>query len=173
MTGPLLRIDVQGRNGLSLRDYWSNGPQALLGMQVAGFPNLFLVSGPFSPSVLAVMTIGIEQQVDWIMECLAHMRETGLGAVEATPAAQSEWMEHTQGLVRDTLRVKYDSWYLGANIPGKPRVFMVYTGGLGAYKQRCDATASDGYRGFEFSALAEGTAYDGNSDASHRVSAAP
>ena len=131
MTGPLLRIDLEGRNGLSLRDYWSNGPQALLGMQVAGFPNLFLVSGPFSPSVLAVMTIGIEQQVDWIADCLVHMREPASAPSRRHQRPNPSGWSTPRDLVRDTLRVKYDSWYLGANIPGKPRVFMVYTGGLG------------------------------------------
>jgi len=98
------------------------------------------------------------------------MRDARLGAVEATPAAQSEWLEHTQALVRGTLRAKYDSWYLGANIPGKPRVFMIYTGGLGSYKDHCDSAATDGYRGFEFTPLAEG-ASDSASGVSHRAAA--
>ncbi len=151
MTGPLLQIDIRGRNGLSLREAWQAGPRTLLGLEVAGFPNLLMVSGPLSPSVLAVMTIGIEQQVDWIADCLLYMRSQGLDSIEANATAQDEWVEHTQDFVRGTMRMRVDSWYVGANIPGKPRVFMVYTGGLGTYKGHCDEAAAHGYAGFEFS----------------------
>lgn len=150
MTGPLLQIDIQGREGISLRDTWKDGPRTLLGFQVAGFPNLFMVSGPLSPSVLSVMTIGIEQQVDWIADCLVYMRDRDLATIEADTDAQNEWVDHTQDLVRGTMRMKVDSWYLGANIPGKPRVFMVYTGGFGVYTARCNEAAANGYTGFDF-----------------------
>ena len=148
MTGPLLRIAVQGRNGLTLHDAWKDGPRTLLGLQVAGFPNLFIVSGPLSPSVLSTMTLGIEQQVDWIADCLVYMRAHHLDDIEATGEAQDSWVDETQELVRGSMRVKFDSWYVGANIPGKPRVFMIYTGGFGRYKARCDQAAGNGYEGF-------------------------
>jgi cyclohexanone monooxygenase len=153
VTGPLMRIDIRGRNGLELRDVWKDGPRTYLGLQVAGFPNLFTITGPLSPSVLASMMMAIEQHVDWVADCLVHMREHQLDTIEAIEEAQDAWGQHAQEVVQDTVFVKANSWYLGANIPGKPRVFMPYVAGLGHYKERCDEVVANGYEGFELRKL--------------------
>ena len=150
MTGPLMAIDIRGRNGVALRDKWAMGPRSYLGLAVAGFPNLFTITGPFSPSVLANMPTAIEQHVDWIAECLDHMRAHAYSAVEAVVGAEDSWVEHTAALANGTLYVKANSWYLGANIPGKPREFSVYLGGFGNYRERCNQIAQSGYEGFTF-----------------------
>ena len=148
MTGALLAIDVEGRDGLRLADAWADGPRTYLGLAVAGFPNLFLVTGPGSPGVLSNMVVSIEQHVDWIADCLAHLRAHDLVTVEALPAAQEAWTEHVAALAAPTLYPKAASWYLGANVPGKPRVFMPYVDGCGNYRRACDEVVRDGYRGF-------------------------
>jgi len=152
MTGAATRIDLRGRGGRLLREEWAAGPRSYLGLQSAGFPNLFTVTGPGSPSVLANVVVGIEQHVEWITDCMAHMREVGLVEVEPTVAAQDAWVEHVNELAAGTMMVSpaCSSWYLGANIPGKPRVFMPYAGGLNRYIAECDAVVADGYRGFVF-----------------------
>jgi cation diffusion facilitator CzcD-associated flavoprotein CzcO len=154
MTGALLKIDIRGRDGLSLRDKWSDGPRSYLGLQVAGFPNLFTITGPGSPSVLSNMPVSIEQHVEWIADCIAHLREMGgaTATIEATPSAEDAWVDHVAEIAGFTLFSKANSWYLGANIPGKTRVFMPYVGGVAMYRQRCDAVAADGYEGFAISA---------------------
>jgi cation diffusion facilitator CzcD-associated flavoprotein CzcO len=149
MTGPLLRMDISGRGGLSLKEAWRNGPLTYLGLQVAGFPNLFTVTGPGSPSVLCNMPVAIEQHVEWITDCIAHMREHGIDSIEATPEAMDRWNAHVNAVADATLLPQVEhSWYLGANVPGKPRVFMPYAGGMTRYRAICDEIAAKGYEGF-------------------------
>jgi cyclohexanone monooxygenase len=150
MTGSLLKIDVRGRGGRALKDAWHSGPRSYLGLQVAGFPNMFTITGPGSPSVLANMPIAIEQHVEWIGECIAYMRDNDFDVVEPTEEAQEAWVEHVRQVAEVTLFPKANSWYLGANIPGKARVFMPYVGGFAPYRRRCDEIAAGGYEGFEF-----------------------
>ncbi|HEY4166517.1 MAG TPA: NAD(P)/FAD-dependent oxidoreductase [Reyranella sp.] len=148
MTGALLRIDIRGRGGVALKDKWSEGPKAYLGLTMAGFPNLFTVTGPGSPSVLTNMLPSIEQHVDWIADCLAALRDKGAAVIEAEKQAEEDWVGHVGSVADNTLRSTCSSWYVGANIPGKPRVFMPYIGGLPAYIERCEAIVAGGYEGF-------------------------
>ena len=148
MTGPLLSIDIRGVGGKTLKEAWVAGPTTFLGLSVAGFPNLFIVAGPGSPSVLTNMIMAIEQHVDWIAEFLAYLRDRGAQTAEAKPDAQAEWVHHVNAAAQATLFTKAGSWYMGANIEGKPRVFMPYCGGLGAYSQHCARVAASGYEGF-------------------------
>jgi cyclohexanone monooxygenase len=151
MTGALLGVDIQGRGGRTLRDKWAEGPRTYLGLMVAGFPNLFAITGPGSPSVLSNMMVSIEQHVDWIADCLAHLRAHGRAAIEATVEAEDRWVAHVNEVGHATLYPRANSWYMGANIPGKPRIFMPYIGGVGAYRQICDGVAAKGYEGFTLS----------------------
>jgi cyclohexanone monooxygenase len=123
-----------------------------LGIQVAGFPNMFVITGPGSPSVLTNMPLAIEQHVDWIGDCISYLRQQGLTRVEATEEAEEAWVDNVRGVAERTLYPQANSWYLGANIPGKKRVFMPYVGGFAPYRKRCDAVAANGYEGFAFSA---------------------
>ena len=148
MTGPLLRIGITGRAGRRLSVLWEAGPRSYLGLMVAGFPNLFTVTGPGSPSVLSNMIVSIEQHVDWITACLQHMRDAGQAVIEPDEAAQDAWVAHVNEVAHRTLYPHANSWYMGANVPGKPRVFMPYIGGVGVYRDRCDAVAAAGYEGF-------------------------
>ena len=149
MTGPLLKIDIRGRDGLTLREAWAAGPTTYLGLQVPGFPNLFTVTGPGSPSVLTNMPVAIEQHVEWITGCIAYMRETGIERCEAQAEAAQRWGERVDRAANKTLLpLATHSWYLGANVPGKPRVFMPYAGGLERYRAICDDVAARGYEGF-------------------------
>ena len=148
MTGPLLGPCITGRDDLTLREAWAAGPRAYLGIAVAGFPNLFTITGPGSPSVLSNMILSIEQHVDWVADCIAHVRGPGLRTIEATTDAQSFWVDHVNEVASFTLYPTADSWYMGANVPGKPRVFMPYIGGVAYYREVCDDVAADGYRGF-------------------------
>jgi cation diffusion facilitator CzcD-associated flavoprotein CzcO len=148
LTGALNAIDIKGRNGVALASQWSAGPRNYLGLAMAGFPNLFTITGPLSPSVLSNMVVSIEQHVDWITDCIAHLRSAGYTAIEATEAAQDEWVQHVADVGSFTLFPQADSWYTGANVPGKPRVFMPYIGGVGEFRQKCDAVAANGYEGF-------------------------
>jgi cation diffusion facilitator CzcD-associated flavoprotein CzcO len=148
MTGSLLEIDIRGRGGASLAGKWSAGPRTYLGLCVAGFPNLFMVTGPGSPSVLSNMVISIEQHVDWIADCLAHLASRGLDRIEASAHAEDSWVRHVNELADATLYPRAASWYVGANIPGKPRVFMPYVGGCGNYRRECEEIAGRGYEGF-------------------------
>ncbi len=155
MTGPFLRIDIKGRDGLSLREAWKAGPRTYLGLQVAGFPNLFTITGPGSPSVLCNMPVPIEQHAEWIAGCIAHMRENGIAQVEPAPEAVERWVAHVNEVAAQTLLPQASSsWYLGANVPGKPRVFMPYAGGMARYRGICDDVAANGYEGFVFTASA-------------------
>jgi len=148
MTGTLLRIDVRGRGGMTLRDKWSAGPRTYLGLMSAGFPNLFTITGPGSPSVLSNMIVSIEQHVDWIGDCMAYLREHNLVSIEAAQDAEDDWVDHVNELANATLFPQADSWYMGANIPGKPRVFMPYLAGVGPYREICDQVAANSYNGF-------------------------
>ena len=152
MTGSLLRIDIRGQHGRPLAEAWQAGPKTYLGLQIAGFPNLFTITGPGSPSVLVNMPVTIEQHVDWIGDCLDHMRRNGLTRIEARSDAQEAWVEHVNAVAKTTLFYEAKSWYLGCNIPGKPEVFMPYAGGQPAYRKRCDEVARAGYEGFELRA---------------------
>ncbi len=151
MTGPLLRMDIHGSNGRSLARKWADGPKSYLGLAMAGFPNLFTITGPGSPSVLSNMINSIEQHVDWIMACLTRMRERGCDRIEALQAAEDTWVAHVNEVAERTLFPQANSWYMGANIPGKPRVFMPYVGGIHTYQRRCDEVAARNYEGFELS----------------------
>ena len=148
MTGALLKIDIRGRGGVRLRDKWAAGPRTYLGLAVAGFPNLFTITGPGSPSVLSNMIVSIEQHVDWIADCLAHLRAHQRERIEATTEAEDAWVAHVNEVGHMTLYPLAKSWYMGANVPGKPRIFMPYIGGVGVYRQKCDEVAAAGYAGF-------------------------
>jgi cyclohexanone monooxygenase len=152
MTGALLKIDIRGRAGRSLREAWSAGPRTYLGLAVAGFPNLFAITGPGSPSVISNMVVSIEQHVDWIADCIAALRARGLTCIEATPEAEAAWVAHVNEVGGATLYPRANSWYVGANIPGKPRGFMPYVGGVGVYRQKCDEVATRDYEGFALTA---------------------
>jgi len=147
MTGTLLKIDIRGRGGMRLRDKWDAGPRTYLGLGVAGFPNLFTVSGPGSPSVLTNMIVSIEQHVDWIAACLATLRDAGRTTIEATEAAEDAWVHHVNAVADRTLFPSCNSWYLGANVPGKTRVFMPLPG-FPEYVAKCNEVVARGYEGF-------------------------
>jgi cation diffusion facilitator CzcD-associated flavoprotein CzcO len=152
MTGPMLRMGITGRDGRSLAEAWEAGPRTYLGLQVPGFPNLFSVTGPGSPSVLCNMPVAIEQHAEWITDCIAHMRERGLERIEATPEAMDKWVVQVNTAASATLLpLATSSWYLGANVPGKPRVFMPYAGGMARYRQICADIAATNYEGFALS----------------------
>lgn len=148
ITGALLAMDIQTSDGLSLRQLWASGPRTYLGLTVAGIPNLFIVTGPGSPSVLSNMVVSVEFDVEWISQCIADLKERDIRTIEATEAAQDAWGEKVTEAASGTLYDRADSWYRGANIPGKPRVFMPYVGGLDVYQRTCQDIAADGYRGF-------------------------
>jgi cyclohexanone monooxygenase len=148
MTGALLNIDIRGRAGRPLREMWAEGPRTYLGIAVAGFPNLFMITGPGSPSVLSNMIVSIEQHVDWIADCLTYLDRHGHATIEPTADAQEAWVRHVDEVGHMTLYPLAPSWYMGANIPGKPRIFMPYIGGVGVYRQKCDEVAAKGYEGF-------------------------
>ena len=150
VTGSLDRIDIVGRGGQALKAKWSAGPRTYLGLSSAGFPNLFLITGPQSPSVLTNVIVAIEQHVGWIAGCLQHMQAHGHHSAEASLQAENDWVEHVTEVASKTLFASANSWYTGANIPGKPRVFLPYIGGLGNYTAICDQVAADHYRGFTF-----------------------
>jgi cation diffusion facilitator CzcD-associated flavoprotein CzcO len=149
MTGPMLRMDIRGRAGVALKQVWEAGPRNYLGLQVAGFPNLFTITGPGSPSVLCNMPVAIEQHADWITDCIRHMRDNGLESIEARSDAMDKWVaEVNEAADKTVLPLAKHSWYLGANIPGKPRVFMPYAGGMLRYREICADVAARGYDGF-------------------------
>jgi cyclohexanone monooxygenase len=151
MTGTLNAIDIRGRGGRLLRDHWSTGPRTYLGIGVAGFPNLFMITGPGSPSVLTNMVFSIEHHVRWIAGLIDRMRAEGTGVVEPTEQAEDDWVRRIAELADRSLYPDTDSWFIGANVPGKPRTFMVYLGGAPAYAKECQAVVDAGYAGFEFS----------------------
>ncbi|MFT5531479.1 MAG: cation diffusion facilitator CzcD-associated flavoprotein CzcO/acetyl esterase/lipase [Candidatus Poriferisodalaceae bacterium] len=149
MTGAIVSVDITGRDGLSLADKWADGPLTYLGLTVRGFPNFFTITGPGSPSVLSNMVVSIEQHVDWITDCLIDLRSRGVTTIEPTETAEAGWLLHNNDCANITLYPQANSWYMGANVPGKPRVFLPYVGGVGGYRQACDEVAEDDYLGFE------------------------
>ena len=150
MTGALKRIDIRGVDNASLRDLWEDGPRAYLGLAISKFPNLFMITGPGSPSVLTNMIPSIEQHVDWITDCLADMRARGMSRIEPEPDAQEAWVAHVNEIADLSMRSTCSSWYLGSNVDGKPRVFMPYIGGFPAYVRKCEEVVEAGYVGFSF-----------------------
>jgi cyclohexanone monooxygenase len=148
MTGSVARIDIRGRNAQTLNQKWAEGPRTYLGLMSEGFPNLFIITGPGSPSVLSNMIVSIEQHVDWIADCIAFMRDRRFEAMEASREAEDQWVAHVNEVAHTTLYPQANSWYMGANIPGKPQIFMPYIGGVGVYRQICNDVAAKGYEGF-------------------------
>jgi cyclohexanone monooxygenase len=148
MTGSFDRIKITGRNGLTLAEKWRSGPRAYLGVASVGFPNLFMITGPGSPSVLASMIQAIEQHVDWMLDCMAHLRDLGAATVEPIQTYEDEWIEHVNEVSKVSLRSTCSSWYVGTNIAGRPRVFMPYIGGFPVYVQKCNEVMSRGFEGF-------------------------
>ncbi len=148
MTGSLFKMNISGRDGITLNDKWADGPRTYLGLATHGFPNMFMITGPQSPSVLTNMTVAIEQHVEWITDCINYLRSHGVRMIEAQAEAEEAWVNHATQVAEATLLVNTPSWWVGANIPGKPRLLYPYVGGLGFYKQQCDEVAANGYRGF-------------------------
>ncbi len=149
MTGTLDAIDIRGHEGRALKAKWEEGPRTYLGLMSEGFPNLYMITGPGSPSVLSNMMVSIEQHVDWVTDAFAHLEANGLETMEPSLEAEDAWVAHNSEVGNTTLYPKAASWYMGANIPGKPRIFLPYIGGVGAYRERCDEIAAKGYEGFE------------------------
>ena len=147
-TGPLLKLNIQGSDGLKLAEVWQDGPRSYLGLQVPGFPNLFTITGPGSASVLGNVPVAMEQHVDWITDCIAHLKSINAQLIEPSEEATSQWHERVQEAANATLLSQVNSWYLGANIPGKPRVFMPYAGGFANYRRICADVANENYKGF-------------------------
>jgi cation diffusion facilitator CzcD-associated flavoprotein CzcO len=148
MTGALSRIPINGRDNISLNKAWEAGPRTYLGLMTHGFPNFFTITGPGSPSVLSNMLPTIEHHVEWIAECIDYLQQQGIKEIEADLQAQNDWVAHGNEIASKTLRYSCSSWYLGANVPGKPRVFMPYIGGMPAYRKKCAAVVTAGYEGF-------------------------
>ncbi|MEM7337081.1 MAG: alpha/beta hydrolase fold domain-containing protein [Actinomycetota bacterium] len=161
MTGAIVAVDIEGRDGLALADKWTDGPRTYLGLTTVGFPNYFMVTGPGSPSVLSNMVVSIEQHVDWIAECLTYMRSEGLHTIEPTPTAEAGWGQHVNDCADITLYPKANSWYMGANVVDKPRVFLPYIGGVDTYRQICSDVATQDYLGFAMSGEDEQRCHDG------------
>ena len=148
VTGPLSRIDVRGVDGTTLAEKWKENPKAYLGILPAGFPNLFTINGPGSPSVLTNVIVSIEQHVDWIADAIQYCEAKGVRSFDADEDAEQEWMDHVaEAAVGSIFTAGCDSWYLGSNVEGKTRVFLPYVGGVGPYREICDDVAGDGYRG--------------------------
>ena len=148
MTGAMRAIDIRVKDGVTLEEQWDGGPRTYLGLMVAGLPNMFMVTGPQSPGVKSQMVLSIEMHVDWIADCLVRMRSEGLSRIAATAKAQNDWVDHVREVAEATLYPQANSWYMGANIPGKPRVFMPYVGGVHIYKKKCEEVVANGYEGF-------------------------
>ena len=155
MTGTFFKIDIRGRDGVELKEKWNEGPKTYLGLTTADFPNMFMITGPGSPSVLSNMPVSIEQHVEWISDFVEYLRERDVDIVDTDPQAEVEWVQHVNDIADQTMFMLADSWYLGANIPGKPRVFMPYAGGVGPYRERCDEIAANSYEGFVMSEASE------------------
>jgi len=152
VTGALERLNIQGEAGQSLKDEWTTGPRTYLGLMTVGFPNLFFITGPGSPSILTNVIVSIEQHVDWIARCIQHMNATQKLKIQAQAPAQEAWVQKVNDLAKNTLFPASDSWYMGANVPGKPRVFLPFIGGLGTYTEICEQVIKDGYSGFDLAA---------------------
>ena len=150
MTGSLEKINIVGKSGLSLKEKWGDGPKNYLGLGSSGFPNLFIITGPGSPSVLANMVVGIEQHVEWITDCINYMESHNLNTIDIEKEAEDEWVSHVNEVAKRTLYTSCNNWYLGANIPGKPRIFMPYIGGFPKYEKKCKSVVENDYQGFKF-----------------------
>ena len=161
MTGALVGVDIEGCGGVTLAKQWDDGPTTYLGLMTAGFPNLFMVTGPGSPSVLSNMAVSIEQHVDWITDCLEYMIAGGYETIEPTPAAQAGWDRHVADCAAITLHPTANSWYMGANVPGKPRMLLPYIGGVDAYRAACDEVVEKGYLGFRLAGPSGEQCHDG------------
>jgi cation diffusion facilitator CzcD-associated flavoprotein CzcO/acetyl esterase/lipase len=161
MTGPLVSVDITGANGVTLKDKWAHGPATYLGLMTTGFPNLFMITGPQSPSVLSNMIVSIEQHVDWVADCLQRLRAENLDRIEPTPLAEAGWVQHNLDCAEITLYPRANSWYMGANVPGKPRAFLPYIGGVDAYRQACQEVAENGLMGFRLDGPAGARCNDG------------
>jgi len=148
MTGSFDKIKIMGREGLTLSKKWEAGPRTYLGLSTVGFPNFFMITGPGSPSVLANMIPSIEQHVDWMVDCISHMRDVGADTIEPTLSYEDDWVDHVNAVSEISLRSTCSSWYVGANIPGRPRVFMPYIGGFPVYVTKCNEVMTNGYEGF-------------------------
>jgi cyclohexanone monooxygenase len=148
MTGAIMNVDIRGRGDVSLRERWADGPSSYLGLAMTDFPNLFTVTGPGSPSVFTNMLPTIEQHVEWISECLAYMKAHEYTVIEAESNAEKAWWDHVQSVAEQGLKATTDSWYLGANVAGKSRVFMPYYGGFPEYCRVCEQVVADGFEGF-------------------------
>ena len=153
VTGALSAIEIVGRGGRQLSEHWAQGPRTALGLMTCGFPNLFLITGPGSPSVLSNVIVSIEQHVEWVTDCMSTMTTQGRTTIEPTEQAEAEWTAHVASLGSQTLFADGESWYMGSNVPDKPRVLLPYAGGVPAYRQRCDQVAAQGYAGFTFANL--------------------
>jgi cation diffusion facilitator CzcD-associated flavoprotein CzcO/acetyl esterase/lipase len=161
MTGAIVAVDITGRDGVTLKDKWAHGPTTYLGLTTVGFPNLFFITGPGSPSVLSNMAVSIEQHVDWVADCLADLRARGVDTIEPTETAEAGWVQHVNDCADITLYPTANSWYMGANVPGKPRVFLPYIGGVGKYRIACDEVVGRDYLGFRLSTGADTSCNDG------------
>ena len=161
VTGPLVCVDITGRDGVTLKDKWAEGPSTYLGLTTVGFPNFFAITGPQSPSVLSNMVVSIEQHSDWVADCLEYMRSNGFETIEPTETAEAGWNQHCADCAAITLYPLANSWYMGANVPGKPRVFLPYIGGVDGYRAACDEVASSGYLGFTLEGPAGSQCHDG------------
>ncbi|HEY2213668.1 MAG TPA: NAD(P)/FAD-dependent oxidoreductase, partial [Acidimicrobiales bacterium] len=148
VTGSFLRIDIRGKDGLTLREKWADGPRALLGITSSGFPNMFTITGPQSPNVLAHMVSANEQHIEWVRDLIAFMRDEGYEAIDADPLEEQKWFEHAEEIANATLYPTADTWFMGANVPGKPRVLLPYLGGFDVYRTFLDSTAAKGYDRF-------------------------
>ena len=148
VTGPIMRMNVVGKGGLELNKKWEAGPKTYLGIQTNGFPNMYMITGPGSPSVLSNMTTSIEQHVEWVTDAIQYMEEKGIDRMEPDQKYEEDWVQHVNEVADTTLYPRAKSWYIGANIPGKPRVFMPYVGGVGNYRKKCDEVVANGYEGF-------------------------
>ncbi len=151
MTGSLFGMGITGRDGQALADKWADGPRTYLGLTTQGFPNLFVITGPQSPSVLSNMPVVIEQNTEWITGLIGYLRDHGLDVAEATPEAEERWVEHHNQVAEATLLLGTDSWWVGANIPGKPRTLYPYVGGVGTFRAICQGVADQGYQGMALS----------------------
>ena len=158
MTGTLFNVDIKGRGGLELKKKWEAGPRTYLGLMTERFPNMFMITGPGSPSVKSNMITSIEQHVDLVADTIIHMRDHGLEAMEPELQAEDEWVDHVQVVAYKTLFPQANSWYMGANIPGKPRLFMPYIAGVGSYRKTCEEMVAGGYKGFRFEAADQAVA---------------
>jgi cation diffusion facilitator CzcD-associated flavoprotein CzcO/acetyl esterase/lipase len=161
MTGPLVSVDVTGVDGVTLAGKWERGPASYLGLMTTGFPNFFMITGPQSPSVLSNMVVSIEQHVSWVADCLQRLRAEHFERIEPTPLAEAGWVQHSQDCADITLYQRANSWYMGANVPGKPRVFLPYVGGVDAYRRACDEVADRGLLGFRLDGSARSQCNDG------------